>query len=111
MRTQMTLTWQGDDVDVDIEFSPGVHRPACLTGHPDNQTPDESEPPEITSIKISDTGEEILHGLSSKEISKIESKLVDGLIDDEPEPDYEPDDIGDDDWQDAQSSWEKSHDY
>lgn len=111
MRSQQTLNWQGDDVDVDIEYSPGTYRPAVTSGHPDNWRPDESEAPEITSIKVSDTGEEILPRLSDAEVEKITGKLIDDHIDSDYEPDYEPDDIGDDDWRDAQDAWEKSHDY
>ena len=106
MQTQMTLTWQGDEVDVDIEYSPGSYHPACTSGNPDNWHPDESEPPEITSIKVSDTCEEILSGLSESEVSRLTDKLMEQQND--YEPDYEPNDIGDDDWQDGQDAWEAS---
>lgn len=108
MRSQMNLTWQGDDVDVDIEFSPGYHTPASFKGHPDLWTPEEGEAPEITSVKISDTGEEILSRLSKSEVQRIE-KSLERVQEDDHEPDYEPDDIGDDDWREAQEDWERSH--
>lgn len=104
--TQMTILWQGDDVDVDIEHTPGVYAPAKLSGRPEDCHPDESEAPEIISIKLSDTGEEILSKLSKSEIDKLESKLMERDAD---VPDYEPDDfIGDDDWQEGQDAWEAS---
>lgn len=106
MNAQKTITYKGDDVDVDIEYSPGSYHPACTSGPPDNWHPDESEPPEITSIKVSETKEEILSELSEGEIDKLTDKLIEDHIDSE--PDYEPDDIGDDDWQDGQDAWERS---
>jgi hypothetical protein len=105
--TQMTILWQGDKVDVDIEATPGVYAPAKLSGRPEDCHPDESENPEIISIKLSETGEEILPKLSKSEIQALESKLVDREVD---APFDEPDDfIGDDDWQGGQDAWEASH--
>lgn len=105
---QTTITWKGDEVDVDIDYSPGIYRPANTSGPPDNWHPDESEPPEIGSVKVSDTGEEILDELSDGEIERLLTLLCDVQMDSDG-PDYErDDDYNDDDWQAGQDAWEAS---
>ncbi len=106
--TTMSILFRGDKVDVEIEATAGHYAPANFSGHPDSWHPDESESPELTSVTLCETGEEILQDLALSEIKAIESRLVDNRIDYDlcDEPDY--DDIGDDDWQDGQDNWEDS---
>lgn len=46
-----TVMLRDQDVDVEVEYVPGTCVPASCRGHPDNWTPDESEPAEIESVR------------------------------------------------------------
>jgi len=104
----MSILFRGDKVDVEIDGTPGHYAPANFSGHPDNWHPDESEAPELISVCLVETGEEILQDLSMSEIHAIEARLMDNRNDYDlcDEPDY--DDIDDDSWMSGQDAWEDS---
>lgn len=96
--------------DVEVTYNPGYYTPAKLSGNPDNWCPAEGEDPEIISVIDAD-GKDILPGLTDETVNA----LVKAAWDDQNNnvPDYEDyyyydDDIGHDDWQNAQSDWERS---
>jgi hypothetical protein len=47
------------EIEVEVEYHPGYFQAGNRAGHPDNWTPDEGDDPEIETVTIIETGEEI----------------------------------------------------
>ena len=89
------------DVEVEVEYVPGINVPARLSGHPDSWRPDESQSPEFIAVrallKSDKAGKDVLAKLSREVMSRLRREAwkagdeasKDGGNDEPYEPDYE----------------------